>query len=138
MVGSDSSITHLLLSPSVDAWILQKGKPGYEFYLREDEYVEYLRLNHGYKGLVGQQGGDEGVLNSTIVEVDEEAGALIRTGVAGHAADGGTTQSGETVKEQDMLANAVKDISVLLKVLIAIALCGLVVMISNLVVFLFK
>jgi len=27
------------------------------------------------------------------VEVDEEAGALIRTGVAGHAADGGTTQS---------------------------------------------
>ena len=37
-----------------------------------------------------------------------------------------------------MLANAVKDISVLLKVLIAIALCRLVVMICNLVVFSFQ
>jgi len=54
MVGSDSSITHLFLSPSVDAWILKKEKPGCEFYLWEDEYVDYLRLNHGYKGLVGQ------------------------------------------------------------------------------------
>ena len=37
-----------------------------------------------------------------------------------------------------MLANAVKDISVLLKALIAIAQCGLVVMICNLVVFSFQ
>ena len=72
------------------------------------------------------------------MEVDEEAGALIHIGAGGHAADGRTTQSEETVKEQDMLANAVKDISVLLKVLIVIALCRLVVMICNLVVFLFK
>lgn len=47
-------ISNLLWNASADAWILQKGKPDHEFYLWKEDYVQYLWLNHGYSGDVGQ------------------------------------------------------------------------------------
>lgn len=108
--------------------------------------MEYLQTNHGYRGPVGQHGGRDGAaLNRTGLE-DEEQGLLNRTRAGGHEAEGGpSTQVGETVKEEELVANTlkpfvrtVKDMCVLVKVLIAISVCVLVAMICNLVAFLLK
>jgi hypothetical protein len=97
------------LNGFIEAWILRKGKPGCEFYLWEEDYVEYLRTNHGYRGPVGQHGGRGGAaLYRTGLE-DEEQGLLNRTRAGGHEAKGGpSTQVGETVKEEELVANALK------------------------------